>query len=243
MQKPLLEIATFSLQGAIDAAMVGAHRIELCENPKDGGTTPSYGMMKIASKNISIPIFPIIRPRGGNFVYSPEEIDIIIHDIEMVKKLGIKGIVVGALTKNGDVDMNNMKYIMNHAHGLEVTFHRAFDRVRHLEESLENIISLGCKRILTSGQFPTAMEGIYNLKKIINLANKRIIIMPGSGVNSSNIHELATLTQATEYHTAARLSIHEPNVYNNKTMNETPNYTGVDTNEIKNILKELRTLT
>ncbi len=238
-KKYILEIASFTLEGALEAAKAGAHRIELCDNAADGGTTPSYGMLAEAKKKIKIPIFPIIRPRGGNFVYSKAEFECIKEDVNLCKKLGYEGVVLGFLTEKGQVDSKKLKSIVKLASPMKVTFHRAFDRTKNAFKALEDIINCGCHRILSSGQYPSVYDGKENIRILIEKAKERIIIMPGSGLNSGNVKEIALLTGATEFHTAARKSINDKKIYSPKTMNEKLAYTSVDKEEIKNILKAL----
>jgi len=239
MQPILLEIATFSLQGAIDAAIAGAHRIELCENAGAGGTTPSFGMLKQAPKQVSIPIFPIIRPRGGDFIYSNAEFQIICDDVICCRELGYPGIVVGMLTEHGQVNKKQLEKVMELAGPMEVTFHRAFDRTAEPLTALEEIIDAGCQRILTSGQYPSCVNGLELIKTLVQQANQRIIIMPGSGLNSSNVRQILNESGAFECHTAARETIHSE-YHSPISMNESLTYTGVDSNEIKSILSEIR---
>lgn len=234
-----LEIATFSLKGCIDAAKAGAHRIELCENAGAGGTTPSYGMLKQALLQVAIPIFPIIRPRGGDFTYSDAEFGIICDDVICCRELGYQGVVVGMLTKQGNIHQDQLRRVMELAGQMEVTFHRAFDRVIQPLQALEEIIDAGCKRILTSGQYPSCMNGLPLIKHLVQQANDRIIIMPGSGLNSTNVRQLLMESGAIECHTAARKNI-LTEVNSPESMNETLTYTGVDSNEIKLILNEIR---
>ncbi|MBL7764658.1 MAG: copper homeostasis protein CutC [Chitinophagaceae bacterium] len=237
-QKYTLEIAVFTLQGALDAANAGAHRLELCENPAEGGTTPSNGLL-ISLPIFDIPVLPIIRPRGGHFVYSDLEFKCMLKDIESCNELSYHGIVTGMLTKDGNIHKEQLKQVMKVADGMEVTFHRAFDRCRDQSKALEDIIECGCHRILTSGAYPTVSEGMQNIKALVKQAGDRIIIMPGSGVNHKNLAELIRETGASEYHTAARKSIHDPSVFSPETMQEKLSYTGVDTAEIDKLLQIL----
>lgn len=230
-----LEIAAFTLQGAIEAAQAGADRIELCDNPSDGGTTPSHGMLVVAQKLIPIPIFPIIRPRGGHFVYSQHEIQTIQEDVQRCKDLKYKGIAIGFLNPDGSIPTTILNKIVQLAYPMEITFHRAFDRCKEPHRALEQIIDSGCHRILTSGQHPTVEQGKHNIKKAIEQANNRIIIMPGSGLNSNNVEEIATYTQATEFHTAARKQIYNTALFSPPTMNETTSYITVNSDEIQKI--------
>jgi len=233
----ILEIAVFNIQSAIIAANAGADRIELCENPADGGTTPSYGYLKTAREKISIPIFPIVRARGGDFFYSDEEFAVIKRDALLCKDLGFEGIVIGLLKKDAMVDIERTKRLVDLAYPMEITFHRAFDRTKDALKSLEDIIDCGCQRILTSGQVPNAFDGKDLIKKLIEQANDRIIIMPGSGVRSNNIKELAAYTGATELHSSARKNIAGTMEFVNKNMHEDLQNISVDADEIK-IMKE-----
>ena len=142
-----LEVATFSIAGAITAQKAGADRIEFCENPEEGGTTPSFGALKSIRKNIRIPVFPIIRPRGGDFLYSEDEFEIMYHDIGLCKTLGFEGVVVGILKADGNIDKERTQQLVEQAYPMEVTFHRAFDRCINPLENLETIINCGCQRI------------------------------------------------------------------------------------------------
>jgi len=202
---PLLEIAVFSLEAALIAQQSGADRIELCENPADGGTTPSYGYLKKAIEKIQIPVFPIIRPRGGDFLYTDTEWEIVLNDIRLCKDLGFPGIVTGSLQKDGLVHEVQLQQAVSLAYPMEVTFHRSFDRVSDPMVALEQVIAAGCTRILTSGLQPEVIAGTPLLKKLVLQAGERIIIMPGSGVRSSNLAQLRAATGAREFHSSARL--------------------------------------
>lgn len=202
---PLLEIAVFSLEAALIAQQSGADRIELCENPADGGTTPSYGYLKKAIEKIQIPVFPIIRPRGGDFLFSATEWEIVLDDIRLCKDLGFTGIVTGSLHKDGLVHEAQLHQAVSLAYPMEVTFHRAFDRVSDPLIALEQVIAAGCTRILTSGLHPEVTAGTPLLKQLVKQAGNRMVIMPGSGVRSSNLAQLRAATGAREFHSSARL--------------------------------------
>lgn len=221
-----LEVIGFTIEGCMIAQKAGAHRIELCDNPADGGTTASYGFVKAAREKLQIELFPIIRPRGGDFFYSEDEFTIIKNDVRVCKELGCDGIVIGILTKDGKVDKKKCSLLVEYVYPLGVTFHRAFDRTVDPFEALEDIIDIGCERILTSGQMPTAFEGAELIKQLIGKADDRIIIMPGSGVRADNIIEIAEATGAVEFHTSARI--------------ELENKISVDDSEIKMMLASLR---
>ena len=230
-----LEIIGFTTDGCKLAQSCGAHRMELCDNPGEGGTTPSYAFMKMARKLLHIDLYPIIRPRGGDFLYNDEEFQVILGDIKMAKQCGCDGIVTGILLADGTVDTNRMETICNLAYPLEVTFHRAFDRTVSPFDALENIINCGCSRILTSGQAPYAPEGIILIKELVSRAADRIIIMPGSGVNRSNISTLLE-TGANEFHLSARKKIKSKMVFSNDALPGDSDTLSVDEQEITAIL-------
>lgn len=200
----ILEIAVFNIDSAMAAAQAGADRLELCENPQDGGTTPSYGFMKTVRELVSIPIFPIIRPHGGDFLYSDAAFRVMQKDIALAKELGFEGVVLGLLKSDGSIDADRTAQLVQQAYPMEVTFHRAFDRAINPLEALETIIQTGCSRILTSGQQPNAFDAKDLIQQLVQQAADRIIIMPGSGVRASNIQALANFTGAQELHSSAR---------------------------------------
>jgi len=238
--KPLLEIAVFNIESALLAAASGADRLELCENPLEGGTTPSFGFLKYVSETISIPVFPIIRPRGGDFLYTQSEFKQICYDIELCKDLGFKGVVSGILLSNGAIDHKRTAQLVRLSDGLQFTFHRAFDRAIHPSESLEIIIDTGAKRILTSGQVPDAFEGKELIQQLVKQANNRIIIMPGSGVRSQNIKALQEFTGVQELHSSARKQMLSEMQYHQHSMKEEMVNTIVDSSEIKNMQNQLK---
>ena len=209
------EICANSVASCIAAQAGGADRVELCAGIPEGGTTPSFGMIKNARENISIGLNVIIRPRGGDFLYSECEIQEMLYDIKTAKSLGADGLVFGCLNPDGSVDMDTMSRLMKAAGKTPVTFHRAFDHTNDPFKSLEDIISLGCARILTSGCRPTALEGVDILARLVERAGERIIIMPGCGVRESNISEIARLSGAREFHFSARESVESGMVFRN----------------------------
>lgn len=211
-----LEICANSVQSCIEAQRGGAYRVELCAAIPEGGTTPSYGDIVVARELLKeTKLHVIIRPRGGDFLYSDLEHNIMLKDIEMCRKLGVDGIVIGSLTADGDVDMPRNRQLTAAAGDMSVTFHRAFDMCRNPAESLENIVSLGCERILTSGQQPKAEQGIALIKQLVQQAAGRVIIMPGSGINEGNIGRIARETGATEFHLSARQTVESKMIYRN----------------------------
>ncbi len=237
-----LELIGFTLEGCLLAQEFGADRIELCDNPGEGGTTPSYGFIKAARLLLNIELFPIIRPRGGDFLYSDAEFEIMKSDVQLCKKLGCDGIVIGILQSNGTVDIERSKILVELAYPMGVTFHRAFDRVADPHKALEDIISIGCERILTSGLQPSAPDGMQLIASLIKQADNRIIIMPGSGVRADNIIELATTTGATEFHSSARIFQSSKMTYLNPNLKEQLSSANVDVEEIKNMIANLKSL-
>jgi copper homeostasis protein len=202
-----LEICVDSIESAINAQSAGADRIELCDNLYEGGTTPSFGMIASVRENLSVGLHVIIRPRGGDFLYSDPEFDIMRRDIEMCGEAGVDGVVVGILRNNGRIDTERTSKLIELAQPMSVTFHRAFDVCSDPVEGLEEIIGTGATRLLTSGQKNIVTEGAELIKQLVNLADTRIIVMPGSGLNESNIEKIARYTGATEFHLTARKTI------------------------------------
>jgi copper homeostasis protein len=237
-----LEVIGFNIESCIIAQAAGAYRIELCDNPGEGGTTPSYGFIKAAREKLHIELYPIIRPRGGDFFYTDDEFEIMKADVNICKEVGCDGVVIGMLNADGTVDKERCKVLIELAYPLEVTFHRAFDRVKDPSQALEDVIEIGCERILTSGLQPTALEGAETIAALIKQADERIIIMPGSGVRSDNIIELAKKTGTVEFHTSARMNTESKMNYTNEAMKESLKSVTVDEDEIKNIITNLKSL-
>lgn len=235
----LLEIAVFNIESALTAIAAGADRIEFCENPMEGGTTPSFGSLKTLIQKTTQPVFPIIRPRGGDFLYTDDEFEAIKSDLLLVKELGYPGAVIGLLKKDGHIDINRTAELVSMAGQMEITFHRAFDRCIDPLKGLEDIIQTGCKRILTSGQVPNAGNALPLLKELVEIANDRIIIMPGSGVRASNIAEIIKNTGAKEIHSSARKNYPSSMLFNKESMQEQMVFTGVDTSEVTAMRKEI----
>jgi len=238
--KFILEVIGFTIEGCIIAQDAGANRIELCDNPSEGGTTASYGFIKTAREKLGIDLYPMIRPRGGDFVYDDDEFDIMKTDIDVCKNLGCEGAVFGVLTNAGKVDKKRCGALVEYAYPLGITFHRAFDRTIDPFEALDDIIEIGCERILTSGQRPTGIEGASLIRQLIEYANERIIIMPGSGVSANNIIDLAKKTTAVEFHTSAKKMIPGKMDYKKPEMNESLESVSVDGDEVRKIIKQLQ---
>ena len=199
-----IEIATSDYRTTQAAVEGGAHRIELCANLAEGGTTPGYGHIRRCREAFALPIWPIVRRRGGDFLYNDAEFDMMKLDIALCRDLGCDGIVTGLLLSNGEVDRDRLSQLIELAYPMPVTFHRAFDRCLHPLEAMETLISLGVERILTSGQQPTAPEGVALIRELQEKASGRITILPGSGVRPENIRSLAEQTGCTEFHGSLR---------------------------------------
>ncbi len=210
-----IEICVDSIQSALAAQNGGASRIELCDNLIGGGTTPSAGMIELARKYLTIDINVMIRPRSGDFCYSPLEIEVMKRDIEIVKKYGVNGIVIGVLKPNGEIDINIMKELIELSRPLTVTFHRAFDMTKDPFKSLDILIDLGVERILTSGKESKAMQGIDLIRELVTRAEDKIIIMPGSGVNEENVRLIIDNTGTEEIHLSAKKRIESIMEYRN----------------------------
>ncbi len=237
-----LEVIAFSLDSCSLIEKAGAHRIELCDNPGEGGTTPSFGFIKKARAITSIDLYPMIRPRGGDFLYSIDEFETMKQDIASCKQLGCDGIVVGLLNADGTVDRERTSILVDIAYPMGVTFHRAFDRTRDAFEALETLIDVGCERVLTSGLMPNVNGGKQLLKQLVATADERITIMPGSGVRHNMIAELAQFTGAVEFHTSARTTVATSMQYVNEQMNEALTSVTVDSNEVIACLAALNKL-
>jgi copper homeostasis protein len=237
-----LEVIAFSIESCSLIQQAGAHRIELCDNPGEGGTTPSYGFIKKARELASIELYTMIRPRGGDFLYSADEFESMKEDIKHCKQIGCDGVVFGLLNADGTVDKERTSTLVELAYPMGVTFHRAFDRTRDAFEALETVIAVGCERILTSGLMPNVTGGKELLKQLVTAADERIIIMPGSGVRHNMIAELAQFTGAVEFHTSARTNVATGMQYINEQMNENLTSVTVDKNEVVACLDELNKL-
>lgn len=195
-----IEICTPSKTSALHAAKAGADRIELCANLAIGGTTPSSDDIDYCTRQLGIRTHVLIRPRGGNFVYSPEEVAQIFHDIEQCKKLGASAVVIGFLNEDGSVNKQLTQRAVSLAAPMEVTFHRAFDECADWQSQLETIIACGCHRILTSGHCPNALEGKENLRAMVSQAAGRITILAGCGITPDNVREIITASGVSEVH-------------------------------------------
>ncbi|HEY3402310.1 MAG TPA: copper homeostasis protein CutC [Ohtaekwangia sp.] len=198
-----IEVVVYNIESALRAQEGGADRIELCDNPGEGGTTPSFGVIESVRQNVSMDVYVMIRPRGGDFLYSNYEFHAMKRDISQCQKLSVDGIVFGILTPEGTIDKKRCKELIDKARPLKVTCHRAFDMTRDPFEALEDCIEAGFDRILTSGQKEKAIEGITLIEALIQKANGRIAIMPGSGVNEDTVTAIVAKTGASEIHFSA----------------------------------------
>ncbi len=194
------EICATNLASCHAARLAGAHRIELCSGLDAGGLTPSAGLIKSAIEKTGLPVNVLIRVREGDFYFSKEEIEVMVADIKICRKMGANGVVIGALKTNGKLDISALKKMVAAAGTLEVVCHRAIDFTKNPFEALEQLIKIGVRRVLTSGQTETAFDGRFHLKKMMEHAAGRIEIMPGSGINASNIAEIRRVTGATQFH-------------------------------------------
>jgi copper homeostasis protein len=197
------EICIDSPAGAIAAERAGANRVELCANLLEGGTTPSLGLMEATIARTKLPVQVMVRPRGGDFLYSQIEVDMMLRDIAAAKQARAGGVVFGCLTAEGDIDATLTQRLIAAARPLSVTFHRAFDVARDAERSLDILIGLGIDRLLTSGQEPNALEGAPLIRRLIERSGGRIIVMPGGGITARNVARVLQETGAAEIHFAA----------------------------------------
>jgi len=203
--KVLLEICAGSILSALNAQEGGADRIELCSALPLGGLTPGYGTIKEAKRLLTIPVYVLVRPREGDFVYSDHELEVICHDIHAAKALGADGIVCGALDKHRNIDVKALELMIKASQGLPFTFHRAFDVCRDPFEAIHILIEMGVNSLLTSGQAVTASEGVLLIKELVSIAQpKGLVVMPGCGLSASNVADVATATGAAAIHLSAK---------------------------------------
>jgi copper homeostasis protein len=202
-----VEICVDSVEGAVAAERGGADRVELCANLFEGGTTPSAGCVKLARRRIKIGLQVIIRPRGGDFLFAPGEVEVMREDIRLAKEFGADGVVIGCLTAEGEIDQNLTAELIALARPMNVTFHRAFDMCRDPKKGLEDLIALGVDRLLTSGQEASCVEGLELIAELQRQAARRIIIMPGGGITPRNVRRVVETAGVSEVHLSARSSV------------------------------------
>ena len=239
-KKSILEVCAFHIESCIIAERAGAARVELCDNPIEGGTNPSYGTIKQAREKISILLYPILRPRSGNYYYSDEEFAILKDDIAICRELGCDGISVGIQDIHSKIDVERFKRIKEWAGPMGVTCNRVFDCAPDPFKALEQIIECGCERVLTSGQKTAAPDAAELLGQLVKQAGDRIIIMPGAGVNSSNIAQLQAVCGATEFHSSARRIAPNPVTYINKEVNDYGNVYIANEDEVRAMVNAIK---
>lgn len=240
MSARILEVCAFNIQSSLVAERAGAVRVELCDNPVEGGTTPSYGTIKQVREKISIDLYPIIRPRSGNYHYNEDEYAIIKKDIEACRELGCNGISVGTQTINAEIDKEWLKRIVEWAGPMGVTCNRAFDGTPDPFKALEDLIECGCERVLTSGQKSAAPDAGELLGKLVKQAGDRIIIMPGAGVKSINLKKLIEESDARQFHSSARAVAPNPLIYINKQVSDYGNVYISDEDEVRAMVAVLQ---
>lgn len=208
---PIIEICVDSLESLVAAQQGGAHRVELCSALSEGGLTPSIGFARKAKELCpELIIHAMLRPRSGGFVYNPIEQEMMLEELVIFRELNIDGIVVGALTPEGKIDRPFLEQIVEQCKGkMSITFHRAFDLVDDQEDALLTLCDLGIQRILTSGGQASATQGAEQIRRLIALAEGRLVVMPGAGIGPENIQALMLATRATEYHLSAKVAIRE----------------------------------
>lgn len=242
-----IEICVDSVESAIIAQSAGADRVEFCDNLVEGGTTPGYGSIISARNNLSIGLNVIIRPRGGDFLYSDLEFDIMRRDIELCGECGVNGIVTGILLPGGNIDVDRTARLVEFAYPMSVTFHRAFDMCSNPSNGLEDVILTGASRLLTSGLKNKAQDGIKLLSKLVIQAGERIIIMPGGGIDETNAALILTATKARELHLTGRKTLTSEMIFRRQGVNM-GDYPGIneftrkiaDPEKIKNIINILK---
>lgn len=199
----ILEIVVYNVASALKAQEGGADRIELCDNPAEGGTTPSYGTIEVVRQHVSIDVYVMLRPRGGDFFYNSYEFHSMKRDLIQCQRLSVDGVVFGILNPDGTIDKKRCRELVDKARPLKVTCHRAFDMTRDPFEALEDCIEVGFDRILTSGRQAQALHGAPLIAELVDRAKGRIAIMPGSGVNEQTVEEIVRVSGASEIHFSA----------------------------------------
>lgn len=244
-----LEICVDSAESAFNAQEGGADRIELCTNLLEGGTTPGSGIIAVLRDKLDLKIHVLVRPRGGDFLYSDLEYEIMKRDIKICRDIGVEGVVLGILDPAGEIDIERTSRLVEYAHPMSVTFHRAFDMCSDPFMGLEDIITTGASRLLTSGQKNKAAEGSFLIRKLNEQARNRIIIMPGSGLNDSNIELLARETGSSEFHLTGRKTIDSEMIFRKddvsmRSIEDIPEYSRkiTDTEMIKKVVTILENI-
>ena len=236
MPPAFFELCAFTIQSCIIAQRAGAARVELCDNPVEGGTTPSYGVIQLVREKVNIALYPIIRPRAGNYLYNDDEFQIIRRDILLCRDLGCDGISVGVGTIGAQIDTERLKRIVDWAYPMGVTCNRAFDGAPDLAKALEDVIACGCERVLTSGGKSAAPDAADVLKQLVTQADGRIAIMPGAGINSGNLAALRSGCGAEEYHASARKVMPNLLTYINTQVSDYGSVYVADEDEVKRMV-------
>ncbi len=244
-----LEICVDSVESAINAQIAGADRVELCGNLNEGGTTPGYGTIVSARNNLDIGLHVIIRPRGGDFLYSDLEYDIMRRDVEACGECGVDGIVTGILNAGGTIDVERTARLVEFAAPMPVTFHRAFDMCADPIRGIEDVIATGAARLLSSGQKDKATDGVELLRQLVIIAGDRLTVMPGGGINETNVAQIASLTGAKEIHLTGRMIIESGMIFRRPGISmggvpDVPEFSRrvADPERIRNIITILKTL-
>ena len=242
-----LEICVDSVESAINAQAAGADRVEFCDSLIEGGTSPGYGSIVSARSNLSIGLHVIIRPRGGDFLYSDVEFDVMRRDIETCGECGVDGIVTGILLAGGNIDVERTAKLFEFAYPMSTTFHRAFDMCIDPAQGLEDVIAAGAARLLTSGLKNKAQDGIELIRQLVIQADERIIIMPGGGIDETNVALIATAAKVKEIHLTGRKTIDSEMIFRRQGINMgglsgIPEFTRkvADTDRIKSIISKLK---
>lgn len=212
------EVCLEGIDSVVAAAAGGAHRVELCANLTEGGTTPSLGTVAASRASVDLDIRVMIRPRGGDFCYSERELQVMLADIERIKPLGVEGFVFGCLLPDGTIDQAATRRLIAAAAPYPVTFHRAFDVTADPFQSLDTLIELGVERVLTSGQAPSVPEGLELLRQLVDRAGDRIVILPGAGITPDNVAEVLARTGCREFHATAWREHESPMRYRNESI-------------------------
>jgi copper homeostasis protein len=245
--KIVLEVCVDSVESALAAQKGGADRVELCDNLLEGGTTPSFASIEFARKLLKIGLHIIIRPRGGDFLYSDLEFEIMKRDIEICKEIGVDGVVIGILDENGEIDFARSRELIEIARPMSVTFHRAFDVTKNAQKSLQMLIKLGVERVLTSGQEPTAFEGLETIAELVKLSENKIIVMACGSLTTGNVQKFVEITKVKEVHLTgfaeveSRMKFRNYRVFMGGTLRP-PEFSRsvTDAGIIKNICRELK---